>query len=98
MEEGLLMKVGLVVLVGSHGYFVVRGVVRHLLERIVWGESGMSAESGVGEKYLRGVEDSVGGVEGEGKEFGWNSRVESHKMFWTYDEGLDEIKRIGKEA
>ena len=98
MEERLMMKVGLVVLLGSHGYFVVRGLVRHILERVVWEGSGMSAESGAREKYLRGVEDSVGGAEGVGKEFGWNSRVESHKTFWSYDEGLDEIKRIGKEA
>ncbi|KAF8159945.1 calcium-activated chloride channel-domain-containing protein [Crassisporium funariophilum] len=102
----LLLKAILVSLVASHGFMLLRAVIRHLVERVFWRGSGEVEEREredkvVKEKFLSGagvdltgsklrVGAGDGGVEGEGEQ--------DSMGFWEHDEGLEEIQRISKEA
>ncbi|KAF9007761.1 hypothetical protein BDZ89DRAFT_1079277, partial [Hymenopellis radicata] len=76
-----LMKTALLIaLAASHGYMLVRSLVRHVVGRIVATSvrppvSASVSSSGLGEK----------------EDVQWSA-------FWEYDEGVDEIRRVVKEA
>ena len=93
----ILFKAVLIALAASHGYIIVRVVVRHLVEKIVWDgckekENAERNTKNVKEQYLKRVSSEaaestdVGTTEKEGD------------AFWSYDEGLDEIRRVLKDA
>lgn len=100
----LLGSALLIALGASHGYILLRMLVRHSLERVLWRGSteereAERTETVVKEQYLRslgvaGVADAennaVGG--GAGADAGESS------AFWSHDEGLDELSRGTKEA
>jgi len=97
-----------VALAASHGYLILRGIVRHIVERIWWKGSREVQEREreerlTKEKFLDG---NIGGAKG-------TSLVEPKEKvklpvergpeagdtgFWEHDEGVDEIKRLVKEA
>ncbi|KAI0060668.1 DUF590-domain-containing protein [Artomyces pyxidatus] len=100
--QDLLVSALLLALGASHGYLVLRAVVRHLLERVLWKGSKEEERAErlareVKEKYLQGVEarlPAAAGAEVRAVE----EPEEGADAFWGYDEGLDEIKKGVKEA
>ena len=104
VKSDLLFKAVVIALAASHGYIVVRGLVRHLLEKIVWAgckeiEEVERRSREVKARYLEsgGVGESGGG-EGVDVDGGSVPQEEEGKAFWGYDEGLDEIRRAIKDA
>jgi anoctamin-10 len=104
-NKALLVTATLIALASSHGYLLMRAVVRHVVERVVWKgsrevEEKEKSELEVKQAYLKSLErvgpgglgDGVG-LLGDGDEEG-----EEDKAFWDFDEGLDEIRRTLKEA
>lgn len=98
----------LMALAASHGYMVVRVLVRHVLERVLWKGSqeeqeAEKLESVVKEKYLKSLglgdvmdipkDGVVTDVGGSGSE----KEVEG-KAFWEYDEAADELQKGVKDA
>ncbi|XP_006462231.1 hypothetical protein AGABI2DRAFT_206493 [Agaricus bisporus var. bisporus H97] len=112
----LVVKAVLVALVASHGYFVLRAVVRHVVERIWWIGSkevqlNEREERLMKEKFLEGAGAGAGAGTGESNngssvrnDLGEENvkvsgvEVEDTMGFWDHDEGVDEIKRLVKEA
>jgi len=96
-RRNLLFKAMLIALAASHGYILVRLMVRHMLEKIVWDGCKEKKEAErnsreVKEQYLKstsmdGKRKSVDVPEENGV-----------KAFWSNDEGLDEIRKILKDA
>lgn len=101
IKRELLLKAALIALGASHGFIIVRGVIKHILEMMFWRGSPelREAESTIREvkvKYLESVEGakvSAVAVAGEDAPI-----EEADKAFWAYDEGLDEIRRAAKDA
>jgi hypothetical protein len=98
VKRNLLFKAAVIALAASHGYIVVRGLVRHLLEKIVWDgckemEVAERKAREVKEQYLKIIE----GVERESADVDIREEDESI-AFWGFDEGLDEIRRSLKDA
>ena len=104
-EQQLLVSALLVALAASHGYILLRMLVRHALERLLWRNSrdereAERVETVVKEEYLRSlgvaevvsVEDKRGAAADEAAQEGEPS------AFWGHDEGLDELSRGTKEA
>lgn len=99
------MSALLVALGASHGYILLRMVVRHTLERVLWRGSpeeleAERTETVVKEQYLRslGVADVVNAEDSgavAGTEGGQEGKLSA---FWSQDEGLDELTRGTKEA
>lgn len=104
----LLGTAVLMALAASHGYMVVRVLVRHVLERVLWKGSqeeqeAEKLESVVKEKYLKSLglgdvmdipkDGVVTDVGGSGSE----KEVEG-KAFWEYDEAADELQKGVKDA
>ncbi|KAK7687670.1 hypothetical protein QCA50_008885 [Cerrena zonata] len=104
----LVFSAMLVALAASHGYMIVRVVVRHVLERLLWKGSKEEKEAErletvVKVQYLkslgvadvreekRGLAEKVGPSEDE-------EITDGVKAFWEFDEGLDEIQRVLKDA
>ena len=101
--EDLLLSAFLIALLASHVYFVLRAVVRRVLELAIWRDSKEMKEADrvereIKEKYLAQCptaplqsqldsQQSVG-VEDEGD---WAT-------FWATDEGLEEIRKSDKDA
>ncbi|KAI0675957.1 DUF590-domain-containing protein [Trametes maxima] len=103
--EEYLMSALLIALAASHGYLLLRMLVRHTLERVLWRGSpeereAERVETVVKEQYLRSLgvadvvsaEDNAAEAEGEGGSEGKSS------AFWSHDEGLDELTRGTKDA
>lgn len=100
----MLLSALLIALAASHGYIVVRVLVRHVLERLLWRgtveeREAERVETVVKEEYLKslGVADvaSAEADENNGADADVTVEVES---FWMYDEGLDELSRGTKES
>ena len=93
----LFMMVILIALGASHAHRVAKKLTRHALEKVVWGHSDEVKEKEARQRgYLKKVfeQSEVKSIvdlvdieekEGEGE-------------FWKYDEGVDEIGRLSKEA
>ncbi|KAF5362451.1 hypothetical protein D9756_002731 [Leucocoprinus leucothites] len=106
----LLVKAVLVALAASHGYIILRIIVRHIVERIWWKGSrevqeSEREESSMKERFLEGAGASIyaaKNISEPGEEVKPSVETESEaedKMgFWGHDEGVDEIKRLVKEA
>ena len=102
----------LIALASSHGYLLLRVLVRHIAERLVWNGSREvqeweSNERAVKERCLAilerensfarvhaavGDDGDVDELDGDGFDGGGDD------AFWQFDEGLEEIRRIGKPA
>jgi anoctamin-10 len=95
--RALLASALLIALAASHGYFALRALVRHVIERALWVGSAEVAERakverGVKERYLRSVAVETAGV-AEKEELGV-----SEVAFWGFDEGSEEIQRMVKDV
>ncbi|ESK85554.1 hypothetical protein Moror_10042 [Moniliophthora roreri MCA 2997] len=89
----------LVALIASHVYSIVRFGVRHVVERVVWGESREREEKEREERSVRSV--FLKGLVSDGVEVAPEVKVKDmgdEKDFWEYEEGEEEIGRILKEA
>ena len=100
----MLSSALLIALGASHGYILVRMLVRHTLERVLWRGSkeereAERVETVVKEQYLRslGVADVVN-AEGTAAGDGGSGMVGESSAFWSHDEGLDELSRGTKET
>ncbi|KAI0630727.1 DUF590-domain-containing protein [Trametes polyzona] len=95
----------LIALGASHGYMLLRMVVRHTLERLLWRGSkeereAERTETVVKEQYLRslGVADVVNADDGAADAGAEGGQAGDLSAFWSHDEGLDELTRGTKEA
>ena len=105
--QDLFLKAILVSLVASHGFFILRVFIHHIVEKIFWKGSGEVEERELEERnvkatFLSGVCLNLGSVE---KEIGGGDSNAADSVdrtdlmgFWDHDEGLEEIQRISKEA
>ncbi|KXN83968.1 hypothetical protein AN958_00612 [Leucoagaricus sp. SymC.cos] len=106
----LLVKAILVALAASHGYLVLRVVIRHIIEKIWWKGSREvqereREERAVKERFLESAGASVTAMKSVVKS-GEKAKVpvetgpeaEDRMGFWEHDEGVDEINRLVKEA
>ena len=110
--QRMLMSALLIALGASHGYILVRAIVRHALERMLWRGSkeekeAERAETVVKEQYLRSLgvadvvsadEKGVGGAAGAAASPVTAELGGEPSAFWGHDEGLDELSRGTKEA
>jgi hypothetical protein len=98
-ERGRMLGAALLLaLAASHGYIVVRAVVRHVAERALWVRSTEVAEMEksekvVKERYLR----SLVGMDSDEDGKGDSASAGEHKAFWEREEGLEEIRKLLKE-
>jgi hypothetical protein len=100
--KALLVKAVLVALAASHGYLILRVIVRHVVEKIWW-KGGKEVqerereERTMKEKFLETAGAGAGSVvlpEDKTKV----PETEDKMGFWEHDEGVDEIKRLVKET
>ncbi|EPQ56716.1 DUF590-domain-containing protein [Gloeophyllum trabeum ATCC 11539] len=99
----LVVTATLIALTASHGFIVVRALVRHLMENIVWKGSkevqeAEVVERQVKERYLESIGigkqanlDKVQNLDGE-------ADANGRDAFWVADEGLEEIRKAVKDA
>jgi anoctamin-10 len=90
------MSVLLITLMASHGYLLLRVLVAHIIERMVWTESAdvkgwERSERDVKRNYLQNLEENIR-EEGDDDVGGEMDEVK----FWEREEGLGEIQKIGK--
>ncbi|KAG5652528.1 hypothetical protein H0H81_004685 [Sphagnurus paluster] len=108
----LLLTAFLIALVASHGYILLRTLVRHLVERIVWTGSEEVKEQeredrDIKETFLSGFitddsrksngSDSLPGSEVATEAPDGTTDSGVVLDFWDNDEGLEEISRVSKE-
>ena len=104
--HGLLFKAILVSLLASHGFILLRGLIRHIVDRVFWRGSGEveereREERNVKAKFLSGSGLDLSGLKTTEDSGGVGDipTQEADSMgFWENDEGLEEIQRILKEA
>lgn len=112
--QDLLFTAMLVALAASHGYMVVRVLVRHIVERVLWKGSKEEQEAErldtvVKREYLKslGVADVTKAVEEEKTATTTDGTSASglavgapagEKAFWEFDEGLQELEKGIKDA
>ena len=99
----LLMKAVLVSLIASHGFLIVRSIIRHLIEKIFYKGSAEvevreREEREVKEKFLAGTTVDLGSSNIFVKEDGEKEEEDDAMGFWEHDEGIEEIQRLSKEA
>ncbi|THH17844.1 hypothetical protein EW146_g3059 [Bondarzewia mesenterica] len=99
--RNLFVTALLLALGASHGYIIVRAAARHILERIVWKGSAEEARAEstmkeVKEEYFKSVEADAGLEKARTRDVD-EAKDEKEQMFWTYDEGLEEIWKVVKE-
>jgi len=109
-KKQLLLKAALVALLASHGFILIRLVIRHVVEKAYWC---CSKELEMRDKEIRQARE--GELEGRAaaidvekviikREVISSSRQDSdaeeddEMKFWEEDEGVEEIRRILKEA
>ncbi|KAH9947024.1 DUF590-domain-containing protein [Amylocystis lapponica] len=103
----LLLTALLIALAASHGYIIVRVVVRHVLERVLWrgspeAQEAERVETVVKAQYLKSfgvaeVVDTDGPAQSD-KPAGIDEDDDPEDGFWAYDEGLDELSRGTKDS
>ena len=103
--DRLIIPALLLALASSHGYFLLRLIVRHVLERLLWKGSkeeqqAEQMEKEVKEQYLQSLGlDTWDPQEAKVDEDGIDGFEDFDGTgFWTRDEGLDEIRKSVKEA
>jgi len=100
----MLLTALLIALAASHGYIIVRVLIRHVLERLLWRgtveeREAEHVETVVKEEYLKslGVAD-VASAEADKKTGVVVDDALDSDSFWAHDEGLDELSRGTKES
>lgn len=103
--RGLLLSAVVIALAASHGYIVLRMVVRHILERVLWKGSDEEKESerletAVKQQYLKsiGVADIASQDLADSKVLRANGQETDGHAFWEHDEGFEELSKGVKDA
>jgi anoctamin-10 len=97
-----VMPALLITLTASHGYLLLRVLVAHIVERMVWTESAdvkewQKSERDVKAKYLKGLEGDIHEVDDEDvNEDVHEDTLAEEIKFWEREEGFGEIQKIGK--
>ncbi|KAJ3566882.1 hypothetical protein NP233_g6723 [Leucocoprinus birnbaumii] len=107
----LLAKAVFVAMAASHGYLLLRVTVRHIIEKIWWKGSQEvqdweKEEREVKEKFLEGAGASLHAShvslkpppQAEGLSVEAEQKGKEQTGFWVLDEGIDEIRRLAKDA
>lgn len=110
-KKQLLLKAALVALLASHGFILIRLVIRHVVEKAYWS---CSKELEMRDKEIRQaregeLEGRAAAIEVEkviikrevissSKPDSDAEEVDDEMRFWEEDEGIEEIRRILKEA
>ena len=103
----LLTSAAVIALGASHGYLVLRVLVRHVLVRLMWKgsreeQAAERLDTQIKQQYLRsvGVADIAKGDMADGRVAAQNGAQEAgeHEAFWAVDEGLDELSKGVKDA
>ncbi|KAH9066519.1 DUF590-domain-containing protein [Lactarius vividus] len=109
-ESSVASRALFIALAASHGYIVLRAVVRHLLERVMWVGSAEKAHMDttareVKERYLQSVSPGFGPLDPSGAVTGAQGQISTPpppppppSEFWEFDEGLDEIRKGIKDS
>ncbi|KAJ3511071.1 hypothetical protein NLJ89_g4313 [Agrocybe chaxingu] len=103
----LLLTAILVALVASHAFILVRFLIRNVVEKVFWRGSNTVEEREREDKEVK-IKFLKGEAPGEeqvviGRQVGDVGREDEESArddmgFWEHDEGLEEIRRISKEA
>ncbi|KAL1702008.1 calcium-activated chloride channel-domain-containing protein [Schizophyllum commune] len=104
--HGLLTSAVIIALIASHVYVVLRTVVRHVVDRVVWHGSKEVREWEQEEREMKArllqAELKAAGQEQSAELSPRSPTVEDDlgalKDFWEHDDGLEEIHRLSKEA
>ncbi|KAI0085807.1 DUF590-domain-containing protein [Irpex rosettiformis] len=101
----LLLSAAVIALAASHGYIIVRGVIKHVLERIIWKGSKEEKEeerleTAVKQEYLKsiGVADVAREDLADSKVFRENGEMTEGQAFWEHDEGFQELSKGVKDS
>ncbi len=101
----LLLSAAVIALAASHGYIVVREVIKHILERLVWKGSAEEKEverleTAVKQEYLKSIGvDNVAREElADSKVLKENGENTDGQAFWEHDEGFQELSKGVKDA
>ncbi|KAJ7599368.1 calcium-activated chloride channel-domain-containing protein [Mycena floridula] len=99
----LLMTALLIAFAASHGYILVKVIVRHLVEKLVWKGSEEVIEREREEReikttFLKSILGDVASPTLEKPKIAFTQPDGDVLNFWDHDEGIDEIRRISKEA
>ena len=101
----LLLSAAVIALAASHGYILLRMVVQHLLERVLWKGSreereAERLETAVKQQYLKsiGMADIASGDLADSGILRENGKQAEGQAFWEYDEGLEELSKGVKDA
>jgi hypothetical protein len=109
-KKQLLFKAAFVALLASHGFILVRLIIRHIVEKAYWRcskelESRDKEIKEAREGELKGMAIAAAAIEVEQviikreviASSDWEEPYDEMR-FWEEDEGIEEIKRILKEA
>ncbi|KDQ51062.1 hypothetical protein JAAARDRAFT_185547 [Jaapia argillacea MUCL 33604] len=96
--SGQLVVTALLIALGaSHGFIIVRALIGHLVEMVVWKGSKEIEQAETSAKELKeGYLESLGVK--KDREVEKTSEDVDGNGFWVKDEGLDEIRRVLKDA
>ncbi|KAI9440392.1 DUF590-domain-containing protein [Lactarius indigo] len=105
-ESSMAPRALFIALAASHGYIVLRAVVRHLLERVMWVGSAEKAHMDtaareVKERYLQSVTPGLSPLDPAAaatSEAQGQISAPPPSEFWEFDEGLDEIRKGIKDS
>ena len=99
----LIIPAALIALSASHGFFLLRLLIRHVIERLCWRgcpeeTRAEEAEQKVKQQYLQSL-----GLDNEGDAIEKAAEKENLEGmdgtgFWTRDEGIDEIQKAVKDS
>jgi anoctamin-10 len=88
----------LAALAASHGFIVVRGAIAHAVDRVCWRGSQEQIDSENVDKQVKDVcLKTLNGGELQEREPAVEGK-ETLDEFWQFDEGLEEIQKVLKEA
>ncbi|KDQ51061.1 hypothetical protein JAAARDRAFT_62804 [Jaapia argillacea MUCL 33604] len=95
----LVLTALLIALGASHGSILVRGLIGHLMEMFMWKGSKENEEADNSAKELKEAYLESLGVKNEAEVDKTSEDGDEHEHgFWARDEGLDEIRRVLKDA
>lgn len=95
----LMLYSVLAALAASHGFIVVRGAIAHVVDRVFWRGSREQIDSESVDKQVKDVcLNTLKGGELQEKEHDVVEEKTPLNEFWQFDEGLEEIQKVLKEA
>lgn len=103
--QQLLLSAAVIALAASHGYIILRQIVRHFLERLLWKGSKEEKEAerldhAVKQEYLKtlGLAEVATEDLADSKVMKENGQATDGHAFWEHDEGFEELSKGVKDA